>query len=169
MNRSDRLTRRSACRLVGIAALAPVLAGCGGPGDEDETDEEAVDEAWADVDEIVLEGHEDGWVGVEPEPILDETNPTLVLEEGNEYEITMENGDGEDHNLSVYEENGDNGSRRDDVAETEILNEEGETASISFEAEPDLDEYMCDLHPDNMTGEIDVHEGVGGDDEDEEE
>lgn len=35
-----------------------------------------------------------GWVGTEPEEIEAEENPTLILKEGEEYEIGWEQGDG---------------------------------------------------------------------------
>ncbi|WP_049928136.1 cupredoxin domain-containing protein [Halopiger goleimassiliensis] len=165
---TDSLPRREALRLVGIAGLTTALAGCGGPGTESDDGDEPAADAWADVDAIALEATTDGWTGVEPELILDERNPTLVLEAGTEYELSWENGDGEDHNLGVYDADAeeDDSAMHDPLAETEILNEEGETATLSFEATTDLVEYMCDIHTSEMVGEIEVQESEDGDDED---
>lgn len=154
--------------MCGVAGLA-ALAGCGAPGpgpdevEEGETpehedpggpdagDEEQHDvdeEDWADVEEIHLEAYEDGWEGVEPEAIAGEVNPNVGLEVGRQYTMSFENADGEPHTLEVWSD------PEDVIAATDEVDEEGESASIEFEATEDADRYVCGVHDDVMQGMV---------------
>lgn len=115
-----------------------------------ETDESVDAEAWADVEEIVLDGETAAWIGVEPEPIADEENPTLGLTEGQEYDITWENVDGQPHNIQLLDEN-------EEVLEgTDIIEEQGETQTLTFEATAEMVEYICEVHPTTMVGAVEI-------------
>ncbi|ELY91899.1 blue (type 1) copper domain protein [Natrialba hulunbeirensis JCM 10989] len=103
--------------------------------------------------EIMFDGLTEGWVGVEPEEIEDEENPTLILTEGDAYEITFENMDGAEHNLEIVDED-------DEVVgeyETDTNSEEGETETLEIdEVTDEMAEYVCRPHQETMRGEIDV-------------
>lgn len=103
--------------------------------------------------EILLDGQTDGWIGVEPDSITDEENPTLVLTAGDSYEITFENVDGGDHNLEIVDED-------DDVVdeyETDTIDEEGDTETLEIdEVSDEMIEYVCRQHDETMRGEIEV-------------
>lgn len=123
----------------------------GGGGGEDGA---ATDE-WAEVDEIVLDGITPGWEGVEPPAIEGETNPTLVLTEGAEYDLVWENADGQPHNIEIHDDSGEI------VGEytTEIIEEEGETQTLTIEATVEMAEYVCIVHPTTMIGPIEIGGG----------
>ena len=121
---------------------------------DEEPDEEPDEDAWADVDEIVLEGRTGGWEGVEPEPIAGEQNPTLVLTAGQEYTLTWTNADGLPHNVAIYDEDGE--TVEDYV--TEFMDEEGESQDLEFEATDEMAEYLCQTHPNTMVGAIEIVE-----------
>jgi PGF-CTERM protein len=90
----------------------------------------------------------DGWQGVAPDRIAGESNPTLFLTAGEEYEIVWENADGVGHNLVLYDESDEA------VERTETVGEEGETRSVTFTATEDLAGYRCGIHPTSMQGDI---------------
>lgn len=122
--------------------------------DEDADDSSADDDAneWGDVDEIVLNGITAGWEGVEPAPIEGEENPTLVLTEGEEYDVTWENADGQPHNIEIR----DDDEEIVDGYETEIIEEEGETQTLTIEATSEMTDYVCVVHVGTMRGAIEV-------------
>ncbi|MXV63742.1 hypothetical protein GS429_17080 [Natronorubrum sp. JWXQ-INN-674] len=107
---------------------------------------------WEDVDEIVLDGEIASWVGVEPAPIEDIENPTLLLFEGREYTIEWRNADGMPHNLKIRDE------ADDGLAETELIEGEGESASLTVDATAAMDNYVCEPHAQTMVGDIDVRD-----------
>lgn len=113
-------------------------------GRDEPADDEAGDEGdgWEDVTEVVLSADTTGWEGVEPPAIAGEKNPTLVLTAGEEYTITWRNADGVPHNLEIRDE--------DEAVvgelETELMETEGETQSLAFEATEEMAEYSCSVH-----------------------
>lgn len=109
----------------------------------------------ADADEIVLDGITAGWEGVEPAAIEGEENPTLVLTEGNEYDIVWENADGEPHNIEIWDEE----EEVVDEYSTEILEEEGERQTLTIEATAEMAEYVCVVHPTTMRGAVEIDGG----------
>lgn len=112
--------------------------------------------------EIMLEGTTQAWMGVEPEPIADEENPTLTLQEGESYEITWENGDGAQHNLVIW----DDSEETVDDYETDMISEEGETATLEIdEVTDEMAQYVCEPHSGTMVGDIELASGGGGGDD----
>lgn len=143
MSEKQVFDRRNLLKL-SAAALATTIAGC--------TETAETYREWGDIDEIVLEGHTDGWRGIRPDAIADEVNPTLVLYESQEYEITMRNGDGESHSLEI--QYGSEGV--DESYQTEVTEEEGETRTVTVRVILGVSEYVCPVHSQRMHGEIDV-------------
>ncbi|WP_049929119.1 cupredoxin domain-containing protein [Halopiger goleimassiliensis] len=162
MNSSDD-SRRSF--LAGVAGLAAVpVAGClGGDDDDPSVEEPVVDvaealegetdpDAWRDVSEIRFEGWVGGWVGVEPPAIDRVENPTLVLFDGREYELTWENMDGIHHNVAFW----DADREVVDGYATEGNEEEGRTETLAFEATPEMATYRCEYQPAGQVGDVEV-------------
>ena len=143
------VSRRRALAITGTAVSLSV-AGCLGDDDEEPDDDEIDEAEWEDIDEIYLEGWTPGWEGVEPAVIEGETNPTLVLFEGETYEVTWENMDGDSHNFVLLDDAGEH------LEETELMSEEGETQSLEFEATDEMTEYYCEPHAGTMVGDIEV-------------
>lgn len=89
-----------------------------------------------------------GWTGVGPAEIDSRTNPPLRMVEGEQYEVYWINGDGNHHNFNLRNEDGDV------VTATEIVEEQGGSQTVTFTAEPELEEYFCAPHPVQMRGPI---------------
>lgn len=121
-----------------------------GTGNDTSPDEEdPVGESDASTT-IRLGGGTGGWTGEEPEQIAGETNPTIELRSGTTYEFVWDNLDGEEHELVLADENGD------EVEASESSETEGETISMEVTASEELAEYLCEYHPESMRGEIEV-------------
>ncbi len=103
----------------------------------------------------MLDGFTAGWEGIEPAPIEGETNPTLVLTEGVEYDLVWENADGQPHNIEIHD--GD-GEVVGDYS-TEIVEAEGERQTLTIEATAEMAEYVCVVHPTTMVGPIEIDSG----------
>lgn len=155
MARDHPVSRRTAVKLAGAAASTALVAGCTGNGDDDDDNDE--DEGIeVDPDEtILLEGITAGWEGLEPSQIETEENPTLILQEGETYEIGWVQGDGANHNIVIWDEN-------EDVVEDYYLydSEEDDTTDpdedgdfMEFEVTEDVHYYRCFPHP-GMQGRI---------------
>ncbi|WP_321576083.1 cupredoxin domain-containing protein [Halosolutus gelatinilyticus] len=109
--------------------------------------------------EIELGGEVQGWQGQAPDQIADQTNPTLVLQEGESYDITWENLDGQGHNIEIRN---DNDEVVDDYS-TEIMDQQGETQTLTVdEVTSEMTQYVCQPHEGTMNGEIQVESGGGG-------
>ncbi|GAB7020382.1 PQQ-dependent sugar dehydrogenase [Halostagnicola bangensis] len=102
----------------------------------------------AEAEQIVLLGPTPGWIGVEPDEIEDEENPTLELEAGQTYEVTWENSDGLPHNFAILSADGEQ------LVRSEITEETGEVQTVEFEATEEMAEYYCEMHPDTMRGDL---------------
>ena len=140
-------TRRTVLKLAGASTVAVAGAGC---TSGDESAERPAEVEIAGGETITLDGHVDGWRGAEPDALDGETNPTLVLEDGAEYEIRWRQGDGKKHNIVLWDENGD---LVDEAYRTERTADPEET--IAFTATEDLAFYRCVPHR-GMQGEIRV-------------
>ena len=160
-NSADRRTF-----LAGAAGTltAVSVAGCLGGVERDDSEPEpgldqatAVEgdtdpEAWRDVETLRFDGYVGGWLGLEPDAIHLVENPTLVLVEGREYEVTWENQDGIHHNFAFWDEN------RDvvDGYSTDGTDVEGERETLTFEATPEMDTYRCEYQPAGQKGPVEI-------------
>lgn len=105
---------------------------------------------WADVTEVVLEANTAGWVGRKPALVEDVENPVLVLQEGREYTIAREGGDGAVHNLQLR----DADDAVVDDYETELISDTEKRQELTVTATDELASYACDPHEITMRGEI---------------
>lgn len=129
----------------GSASVA-ILAGCIGSGDDSDepTDDESDGFEISSGTTIVLDGYSSHWEGIEPSEIEGVENPTLVLSEGEEYEIEWINADNIVHNLEIHDTDG----QQVDTLVTEDIQEEGERSEpLSFTASENMSEYICNYHP----------------------
>ncbi|MFP8953723.1 PKD domain-containing protein [Natrialbaceae archaeon A-arb3/5] len=161
------MTRRALLGASGAAGMT-VLAGCGGPGEENDTDEEVSDEEvsdeddvangendgeWEDVDEFYFEGRVEAWTGLEPDIIDGEDNPTITLTEGNEYDFRWVNADGIMHNLEIRDEDGE---IIDDYQSDDVSEEGEETTLEGVVASEEMSVYICTYHEATQVGDIEV-------------
>lgn len=149
--------RRTVLKAAGASITLAFAAGClgngNGNGDDDNGDGNGDEGFVIEPDtRIMLDGQTAGWEGLEPAAIDGETNPTLVLEEGAEYEIGWTEGDGVDHNIEIWDEN-------DDVVDdlqTEWTSDPGDDQILEFTASEEMASYVCDPHFTTMIGDIRV-------------
>ena len=90
----------------------------------------------------------EGWQGQAPPFIADQVNPTLNLEPGRKYEVTWTNGDGIPHDFTIQDAQGN------ELAATELVTEEGASATLTFTASEQMAQYLCTVHPTTMVGDI---------------
>ncbi|MFU8867027.1 PKD domain-containing protein [Natronococcus sp.] len=152
-------TRRTVLKAAGASTIAVALAGCSGDDDDGSNGDDGDDGNGDDGDgefeieagtEIVLDGYASHWEGVEPSEIEGEQNPTLVLEEGEEYTIEWINADGVTHDLQIWDESDD---LVDDLA-TDSVDAEDEGDSLEFTADPEMVTYVCEYHAANQVGDL---------------
>ena len=140
--------------MYGGAASTVTLVGCLSDDDDAPADDDPDDDPDDGIAETFeLNGITGGWVGIAPEGIVDETNPTLELEAGETYRVIWTNGDGNPHDFVILDAAGDR------IVGTEIFSDEGERHELEFEATEEMVEYYCSVHPNTMRGDIDI-EGV---------
>ncbi|NUB90172.1 plastocyanin [Haloterrigena sp. SYSU A121-1] len=91
------------------------------------------------------------WEGIAPASVEDLPNPTLVLEDGETYELGWTEGDGTVHNIEIR--NADD-EVVDDLS-TELTSEEQPTDQfLTFEAHKEMATYVCAPHAATMQGKI---------------
>ena len=90
------------------------------------------------------------WEGIAPASIEDLPNPTLVLEDGEPYELGWTEGDGAMHNIEIL----DDDENAVDGLETELATDPGDGAFLAFEASAEMAAYACEPHRNTMHGEI---------------
>lgn len=152
-NTHDGISRRTVLK---GTAVTSTIAGLGLSGvsiaqeDEGEAEEEVEESDAART--FLLVGIVGGWQGVGPAEIDARTNPPLRVVEGEDYEVVWINGDDAHHNFNIRNEEGDV------VEATEIVTEQGESQTVTFTAEPDMEEYFCAPHPVQMRGPIEFVE-----------
>lgn len=175
MAREDSISRRTVMKLAGAATATAVVAGCTGNGDDDDAedngddngDDNGADEVEVEAGgRIVLEAITSGWVGQEPAEIEGARNPTFILEEGEEYEIGWEEGDGGVHNIEIVD--GDDELVDDDLSTEQVTDTEPDDQFLTFEATAEMEEYVCRPHPQNMRGPLEIVEAENGEEEEEE-
>lgn len=153
-------SRRTVLALT-AAGLLGALAGCVNDDEDDVDDVDDVDDEddevdvgeWEDVDEFYFDGFTQHWVGIDPDIIADEENPTITLIEGQEYDFGWINADGATHNLEIR--NADD--EIIDDYQSDDVSEEGEEAWIEgVVATTEMDIYICTYHEATQVGDIDV-------------
>ena len=146
MGRNDPISRRTALKVTGAAAATALVAGCN--DDDDDNGEETYE---MDPGETILFYAEaSGWEGRAPDEIDGVQNPTLVLEDGEEYEIGWEEGDGDEHNIELRDDGGDV------IEGTDLTDDENpDDQVIEFTADDEIAVYRCEPHP-AMEGDIQV-------------
>ena len=158
MTPPNDISRRTALKLAGAAAATAVVAGCSSADDiDDDGPVNGNDNGNGDGFEIepgtriLLEGITAGYVGIEPDEIAGEENPTLILQDGEEYEIGWTQGDGASHNVELW----DSSENMVENYGTTLTNDPGDADTFTFTATDEIAYYRCNPHPD-MQGEIDV-------------
>lgn len=106
------------------------------------------------AERFFIGGKVTGWQGLEKGPI-DEgiVNPTLNLTAGKRYELTWKNLDGAPHNFVVKSADGKT------LVSTSIMSKKGATQTVQFTATEEMDEYLCQVHPSTMHGQVTVARG----------
>ncbi|WP_290811148.1 twin-arginine translocation signal domain-containing protein [Halovivax sp.] len=142
--------RRTVLKASGASLAAVLIAGCSGDDDDDDGDDDGVDDngdaGAIDIDpdeEIVLEGITGGWVGIAPSQIEGEENPTLGLQEGETYSIDWEQGDGSQHNIEIWDADGDVVG---DYA-TDLTGSPEDDDPLEFEVSGEMAIVRCQPHP----------------------
>jgi len=103
-----------------------------------------------------FDGQTAGWTGIAPSSIEGAVNPTLVLEEGEMYEMGWTIGDGSRHNIEIHN---DNDEIVDDLATEGVA--EPRDQWLEFEASSEMTTYTCQFHTTTMVGEIVVVDSDG--------
>ena len=145
MASNETLTRRTALKLGVAAGATTVLAGCTGSDGDGSV---SIDPGTR----IVFGGYSTHWEGSQPADIEGMENPTLVLEEGETYEMGWDDGDGVSHNIEIHD---DDGNVVDDLS-TEQVASPDDDQFLEFEATSEMAEYVCAPHPMDMLGQIEV-------------
>ncbi|SFC33649.1 Tat (twin-arginine translocation) pathway signal sequence [Halobiforma haloterrestris] len=155
----DEGSRRTFLKAAGAAGATVLVAGCSGndgDGDgEDETENGNEDDGGSDgfeIDpgtQIELDGQTAGWEGLAPGDIEGEQNPTLILQEGEDYEIGWTQGDGSQHNIEIRDDGGD---VVDDLSTEQVA--EPEDQWLEFTASSEMASYVCNPHETTMIGDI---------------
>lgn len=144
-------------KAVGASTVVAVVAGC--LGDDDTGEENGDDDTDGGTDgieidpgtEILFEAKTSSWEGLEPAEIEGEQNPTLILQDGEDYEIGWAEGDGSRHNIEIWDDG-------DDVVEgheTDLTNDPGDDQILSITATNEMAAYRCRPHG-SMQGDIRV-------------
>lgn len=97
-----------------------------------------------------LGGRTSAWIGRVPQSIDGEENPSLPLTPGTEYTLVWRNLDGATHNFAILDGDGNV------VHRTEFMSEEGDTQTTTFTASEQMEEYLCQVHPTTMRGEVEI-------------
>ena len=143
-----RVTRRGFVRATAVGATATGAAATTGV---------AATEVSAQAQTYRFGGEVEAWQARAPSAIEGEQNPTLELEAGQQYEVVWENLDGQPHDFTIQNDGGTN------LAGTDLVQQQGETASFTFTATPEMTQYICTVHPTTMVGDIEVAgESAGG-------
>jgi len=139
----DGVTRRAFVRTSGAAAgmgASALLA----------------DDAAAQSQTYRFGGEVAAWQARQPSAIEGQSNPTIELQAGQEYEFWFENIDGAPHNITIQDADGNA------IVQSELITEEGATASVTFTATPRMTTYICTIHPTTMVGDLNVTGQVEG-------
>lgn len=141
--------------------MSTLLAGCmrggprdggprdGGPGDggNDGDGGEVEIEPGTDIEFSAQTSH---WEGLAPSSIEGAENPTLILQEGEDYTIGWTQGDGGGHNIEIRDEN----DAVVDNLSTEVVSDPDEDQILAITASSEMALYVCDPHENTMRGDI---------------
>ena len=140
---ADRSTwRPSRRRLIQSAGAAGFVGGLSGIG---------LAQTQGQTTEIRLGGEVAGWtiLGDFQADFLGEgPNPTLNLNPGQQYEVFWRNLDGLPHNFAIVDAQGDY------LVRSDIISQQGATQTVTFTAEENMAEYLCEVHPNSMRGDV---------------
>ncbi|GAB7093188.1 hypothetical protein JCM30237_03400 [Halolamina litorea] len=124
-----------------------------GPVTVEEAEGPSREEQIASLEEeadFVLDGITEGWGGLAPSSIEGTTNPTLEVEAGQEYTIGWINADGVPHNIAIWNDSDES------LQSTENVTTQNQTQTMTFTASAETTQYVCEVHPTTMIGEINV-------------
>nr|WP_276249289.1 plastocyanin/azurin family copper-binding protein [Halomicroarcula sp. SHR3] len=146
-------------------AAGSLLAGCmrspggggpgGGPGGGGGADDDGTDGGGDGVTidpgtTIEFSAQTSHWEGLAPAPIEGTENPTLVLQEGEEYTIGWTESDGGSHNIEIRNEN-------DEIVgdlSTPVVSEPDEAQLLTLTASSEMAQYVCAPHATTMRGDL---------------
>ncbi|ELY69903.1 twin-arginine translocation signal domain-containing protein [Natronobacterium gregoryi] len=153
MTRDSPISRRTALKITGGAAATALVAGCNGNGEngEENGDDEEDGYEIEPGTTIELDAQTAGWEGLEPAEIEDDVNPTLILQEGEEYEIGWPVGDGGNHNIEIWNEDDE---VVDGLQTEETTDDEPDDQFLEFTASEEMDAYVCAPHDVAMNGDL---------------
>ncbi|WP_458208982.1 cupredoxin domain-containing protein [Haladaptatus sp. NG-SE-30] len=138
---SGGCTRRAFCTTLAVGSLAGAGA-----------------RASAQAETFRLGGEVAAWRGREPQRIANQDNPTLQVQAGQQYRVVWENIDGQPHNFAILDGDGNT------LQSSEIIQGQGATQTVTFTASPEMAQYLCEVHPTTMIGEMQVSGGGGAGD-----
>ncbi|MXV63726.1 hypothetical protein GS429_17000 [Natronorubrum sp. JWXQ-INN-674] len=148
-------SRRTMLKLTGAAAATALVAGCSDDDDNGNGNGNGNGGFNMEAGETIeLNGLIGGWEGISPDEIAGEENPTLILEDGEDYEIGWPEGDGNDHNIEIWDENDE--LVEDYQTDTTTDTEPGDDQMIDITATEEMAYYVCEPHDNAMRGEIQV-------------
>lgn len=150
-------------QLTGATAVSTIVAGCmrggpgpggprgGGPGGDDN----GGDGSRVEIDPgtaIEFSAQTSHWEGLAPASIEGTENPTLVLQEGEDYTIGWTEGDGGSHNIEIRDEN-------DEVVDdfsTEVVSEPDDEQILEITTSIEMAHYVCAPHETTMRGDLQI-------------
>jgi hypothetical protein len=161
-------TRNYSRRALLAVTGAGLVAGCGAPSDGESTPTDTEEQADTDTptdtesgssggspispdQTITMDAFTAGWEATGPSSIEGETNPTLVLEEGAEYTVEWTNANGQPHNFVLW-----NSEEEQVGGDEELIQEEGQTVTVTFTASAEMVQYVCTVHRTTMIGDVQV-------------
>lgn len=150
-------------QVTGATAVGTLVTGCmrggprgGGPPDGGPDDDgNGGDGSEVEIDpgtDIEFSAQTSDWEGLAPSSIEGAENPTLVLQEGEDYSIGWTEGDGGGHNIEIRNEND---AFVDDLS-TEVVSEPGEDQILAITASSEMAQYVCDPHETTMRGDLQI-------------
>jgi plastocyanin len=100
-------------------------------------------------------GRVQGWQGEAPQQLKGKKNPTLSLQPGKKYKVVWKNLDGQPHDFTIQDSNGNT------IKKTPIVSQQGATRSLTFTATKKMAQYICTVHPTTMVGKMQVGKQTG--------
>ncbi|WP_313696173.1 cupredoxin domain-containing protein [Halorarum halobium] len=119
-------------------------------GTETGTGTEAGTETAGGAGSYEFTGVVEAWTGEAPAAIAGRENPTLQWQAGQQVEVSWENGDGQPHDFTVQDADGNV------LEQSERTSEQGVVTTFSFTVTEEMTTYVCTIHPTTMVGEIAV-------------